>query len=102
MVAKTKTNSHYSALTTLPQRGVLARNHQCTTAIPTIWTESSWAIPESFTANDSWIVHSSDSEGETKGLITPPQRRVSELLYACVTAQQRSRGCSQNLCSSFL
>ena len=30
------------------------------TAITTVWTESSWAFPESYTANDSWIVRSSD------------------------------------------
>jgi len=30
------------------------------TAITTMWTESLWAFPGSYTANDSWIVHSSD------------------------------------------
>ena len=56
-------------------KGVLARKHQCTTAITTMWTESLWAFPKSYTANDSWIVHSSDSgHRETKGLITPPTR----------------------------
>jgi len=41
--------------------------------------------------------------GETKGLITPPSRWVSaQLLYVCVTAWWRSRGCSQNLCGPFL
>ena len=25
-----------------------------------MWTELSWAIPESYTADDSWIVRSSD------------------------------------------
>ena len=25
-----------------------------------MWTESSWAFPESYTADDSWIVRSSD------------------------------------------
>ena len=61
-----------TALTTLPQGWVSARKHQCTTAITTMWAESSWAFPESYTGNDSWIVRSSDGgNGETKGLITP-------------------------------
>jgi len=38
-----------TALTTLPQGWVLTRKHQCTTAITTMWTESSWAFPESYT-----------------------------------------------------
>jgi len=28
--------------------------------ITTMWTESLWAFPESYTADDSWIVRSSD------------------------------------------
>jgi len=41
--------------------------------------------------------------GKTKGLITPPPRWVSaQLLYVCVTAWQRSRLWSQDLCSLFL
>ena len=93
-----------TALTTLPQGWVSTCKHQCTTAITTMWTESSWAFPGSYTADDSWIVRSSDGgHGETKGLITPPPRWVSaQLLYAWVTAWKRSRGCSQNLCSPFL
>ena len=77
-----------AALTTLPQGWVSARKHQCTTAITTIWTKSSWAFPESYTANDSSIMRSSDGgHGETKGLITPPPRWVSaQLLCVCVTA----------------
>ena len=46
-----------TALTTLPQRWVSRRKHQYTTAITTMWTESSWAFPESYTADESWIVH---------------------------------------------
>jgi len=34
--------------------------HQCMTAITTNWTESSWAFPESYAANDSWIMRSSN------------------------------------------
>jgi len=77
-----------TALTTLPQGWALARKHQCTTAITTMWTESSWAFPESYAADDSWIERLSDGgHGETKGLITPPPRWVSaQLLYICVTA----------------
>ena len=47
-------------ISTLPQGWVSARKHQCTTAITTMWTDSSWAFPESYTADDSWIVRSSD------------------------------------------
>jgi len=36
--------SMITALTTLPQGRVLARKHQCATAITTMWTESSWAF----------------------------------------------------------
>ena len=39
---------------------VLACKHQCTKAITTLWTEFLWAFPESYTANDSWIVRSSN------------------------------------------
>jgi len=49
-----------AAPTTLPQVWVSTRKHQCTTAITTTWTESSWAFPESYTADDSWIMRSSD------------------------------------------
>ena len=38
-----------TALTTLPQGRISTRKHQCTTAITTMWTESSWAFPESYT-----------------------------------------------------
>jgi len=39
-----------TALTTLPQGWVSAHKHQYTTAITPMWTESSWAFPESYTA----------------------------------------------------
>jgi len=75
-------------LTTLPQGWVSTRKHGCTTAVTTMWTEFSWAFPESYAVDDSWIVRSSDGRhGETKGLITPPPRWVSaQLLYVFVTA----------------
>ena len=47
-------------ITARPQGWVSARKHQCMTAITTMWTESSWAFCESYTANESWIVRSSD------------------------------------------
>jgi len=49
-----------------------------------MWTKSSWAFPESYTADDSSIVRSNDGgHGETKGLITPPPKSVTaQLLYA--------------------
>ena len=43
-----------TALTTLPQRWVLTRKHQYMTAITTMCTESSWAFPDSYTADESW------------------------------------------------
>jgi len=90
-----------TALTTLPQGWVSTRKHQCTTAITTMWTESSWAFPESYTTRS--YTRAMVDHRETKGLITPPSRWVSaQLLYVCVTARYRSRGCSQNLCSPFL
>ena len=49
-----------TALTTLPQRWFSTHKHHYTTAITTKWTESSWAFPESYTADESWIVRSSD------------------------------------------
>ena len=36
-----------AALTTLPQGYVSTSKHQCTTAITAMWTETSWAFPES-------------------------------------------------------
>jgi len=89
------------ALTTLPQGWVLARKHQCATAITTMWAEPSWAFPESYTAGS--CARAMADNGETKGLIPPPPKWVSaQLLYVCVTAWWRSRRCSQNLCSPFL
>ena len=77
-----------TALTRLPQWWVSTHKRQYTTAITKMWAESSWAFPESYTADESWIVGSSMADnGETKGLITPPWRWVSaQLLYICVTA----------------
>jgi len=56
-----------TVLTTLPQGWVSARKHQCTTAITTKWTEFSWAFCESYTADDRWIVRSSDGGHRTRG-----------------------------------
>ena len=49
-----------TALTTLPQWWVSTRKHHYMTAITTMWTESSWAFPESYTADESCIVRSND------------------------------------------
>ena len=68
-----------------------------------IWTESSWASSESYTANDSWIVCSSNGDQrETNMLRTPQPRQVSAQLYVWVNAGWRSRWCSQNLRRPFL
>ena len=92
------------ALTTLPQGWVSTCKHQCTTAITTMWTESSWAFPESYTADDSWIVCSSNGDQwKTKAHRTPQPRWVSaQLLYVLVNARRRSRWSSQNLRRPFL
>jgi len=83
MAAKTKTKQLITALTKLPQGWVSARKHHCTTAITTMWTESLWAFPESYTADDSWIVRSINGNlRKTKVLITPQLRWVSaQFLY---------------------
>jgi len=74
-----------TALTTLSQGWVSTRKHQCTTAITTMWTESSRAFPESYTTGS--CARAMADNRETKGLITPPPRWASaQLLYACVTA----------------
>jgi len=53
--------------------------HQHTTAITTMWTESSWAFPESYTTGS--CARAIVDNGETKGLITPPPRWVSAQLF---------------------
>ena len=84
MAAKTKTNV-ITALTTLPQGWVSTCKRQYTPAITTMWTESSWAFPASYTTGS--CARAMADNGETKGLITPPSRWVSaQLLYICVTA----------------
>ena len=100
MAAKTKTNT----LTKLPQGLVSARKYHCTTAITTMWTQSLWASLESYTADESWIVRSSNGDlRKTKALITPQPKRVSaQLLYDLVNARRRSRWRSQNLRRPFL
>jgi len=73
-----------TALTTLPQGWDLTRKNQCTTAITTMRTESSWAFSESYTTRS--CARAMADNRETKGLITPPSRWVSaQLLYVCVT-----------------
>ena len=61
-----------TAFTTLPQGGVSARKHHCMTATTTMWTESSWAFPESYTTGSG--ARAMADNQETKGLITPPPR----------------------------
>ena len=79
MVAKRR-QSIITVLTTLPQGWVSARKHQCMTAMTMMWTESSWAFPERYTAGSCARVMADNRE--TKGHITPPPRWVSaQLLY---------------------
>ena len=69
----------------LPQGWVSTRKHQCTTAITTMWTESFWAFPESYTTGS--CARATADNWETKWLITLPPRWFSaQLLYVCVTA----------------
>jgi len=86
MAAKTNTEHYYSAHNVATSVSS-TRKHQYTTAISTMWTESSWAFPESYTADVmiSWIaVRSSDGgHGETKGLITSPPRWYEFLHNYC-------------------
>ena len=56
-----------TALTKLPQGWVSARKHQCTTAITTMWTKSSWAFPESYTADDRSCAQAMGGTGGQKG-----------------------------------
>ena len=51
-----------TALIALLQGWVSAHKHQCMTAITTMWTESSWAFPESYTADNVWIMCSSNGD----------------------------------------
>jgi len=64
-----------TALTTLPQGWVSTRKHQCTTAVTTMWTEFSWAFPESYTIGS--CARAVADNRKTKGLITPQPRWVS-------------------------
>jgi len=65
MEGRTKT---IIALTTSPLRWVLACKHQCMTAIMTVWTESSWAFPESYTTNYIGLgTQAMAGNGKTKG-----------------------------------
>ena len=70
----------------MPQGWVLAHKHQCTTAITTMWTESSWDFlrPTVPMTVGSWARVMADN-GETKGLVTPTQVSFCTL-YVCVTA----------------
>jgi len=72
-----------NVITTLLQGWVSTHKHQCTTAITTRWTKTSWAFSESYTTRSCARVMANNRE--TKGLITPPPRWVSaQLLYVCV------------------
>ena len=85
-----------TALTTLPQGWVSSHKQQCTTAITMMGTESLCAFPESYTADDSWVVHSSNGDQQNTKVLRTPQPRW-ELLYFWVNTRRRSRWCSQNL-----
>jgi len=80
---------------TLLQRSqgrVSTRKHQYTTAIATMWTESSWAFPDSYTAGS--CARAIADNGETKRLIAPPSRWVSAQLsyYTFVSLHDSDHG----------
>ena len=51
-----------------------------------MWTEFSWAFPESYTADDSWIVRSSDGGQQgTEGLMTHHQGEFLHNYYTFVS-----------------
>ena len=64
MAAKTKTK-HYYMIAVL-HRCLRDETHPCGKVVSAVWTESSWAFRESYTADDSWIVCSSDG-GQRRG-----------------------------------
>ena len=103
MAAKRRQNI-ITVLTTLPQGWVLSRMHQCLIVITTMWTESSWAFPESYLLMTVGSrARAMSINGKTKTIRTPPLRWVSaQLLYVWVSAQWRSQWCSQNLRRPFL
>ena len=77
-----------TALTTLPARWVSVCNHQWTTAITAVWSESLWALRMTVLATN---VEENDramaADGTTKAIVSPSPRWVSpQLLCGCVTA----------------
>jgi len=75
-----------TALTTLPQGWISARKHQRTTAITTVWAESLWAFPESYTA---WsCARAMVENGETKGVINLPQGEFLHNYYTFVSLHE--------------
>jgi len=83
----------------------VAHKHQCMTAITTMWTESSWVFPESYTAHDSWIVRSSDGgqRGDKRAHNSTTKVSFCTIIIRlchCTIATMMVH--SQNLCSPFL
>ena len=78
-----KRRQNITVLTTLPQGWVSTRKHQCTTAITTMWTESSSAFPENYTGH-RWQLDHALEWWDTKRLITPPPiiRRLCHCMIA--------------------
>jgi len=72
---------HYSA----HDRRVSAHKHQCTTAVTTMWTETSWAFPESYTAGSCARVMA-DNVGEKKAPYRVSFRTIIILLCHCMIA----------------
>jgi len=93
-----------TSLTTLPQRWFSTHKHQYTTVITTKWTESLWAFPERYTADESGIVRSSDGgqRGDKRAHnSTIKGSFFTIIIRLCHCTIAITRG-SQNLCSPFL
>ena len=60
IAANMKTKHYYSTHNLATRVSFGTYKHQCKTSITSMWTESSWAFPESYTTDDSWIMRSRD------------------------------------------
>jgi len=57
------------------------------TAITTKWTEFSWTFPESYTADDSWIVRLSNGgqRGDKRAYNSTTKVSFCNIIMQCVT-----------------
>jgi len=69
-----------------------------------MWTESSWAFPESYTADESWIVRSSDGwqRADKRAYSSTVNVSFCAIIVRLCHCMIAIMGCSQNLCSPLL